>query len=70
MTQKLERDLIFYNPRKPGAIFRYAVGHDVNFEVVYKTVSQLEHKTESSVSCVLERRKTHRIEDMGRCSAS
>lgn len=57
MTKRIEKDLIFYHPRKTGALFCYAAGSEVNFEVVYKAVSRLEKKTQKKVACILERRE-------------
>ncbi len=54
--KKLEKDLIFYIPGKPGAVFTYSAGFAMNNDLLIQTVEGLEHDAEARVQWVEERR--------------
>lgn len=53
---KLDKNLIFFTPGKPGAVFTYQAGHAVNDDFLSQTVEHLEYDTESKIRWVEERR--------------
>lgn len=55
-TQKLDKDLVFFIPGKPGAVFTYSAGYAVNNDLLSQTVENLEYDTEGKVQWVEERR--------------
>ncbi len=54
--KKLDKDLIFYVPGKPGALFTYSAGFAMNNDLLIQTVEDLEYDTETRVQWVEERR--------------
>jgi hypothetical protein len=54
--RKLDNDLIFYVPGKPGAVFTYQAGNAVNQTMLSQTVDHLEYDTGSKIRWVEERR--------------
>ena len=60
-TRKLEKNLIFFNPKKPGVIFTYQAGNFVDSDLIKRTVSHLEYQSEREVDYVEERRQEPRI---------
>ncbi len=58
--KKLEKDLIFYTPGKPGAVFTYSAGYAVNNDMLNQTVENLEYDIEEKVQWVEERRSVPR----------
>ena len=59
--RKLEKDLIFFSPGKPGAVFTYKAGNAVNNDMLTQTVDHLEFDTENTIRWVEERRAIPRI---------
>lgn len=60
-THKFEKDLIFYNPGKPGTVFTYKAGHFVTDTELHEMVNHLEIDTENKVAWVEERRVSPRV---------
>ncbi len=58
--KKLDKDLIFYIPGKPGAVFTYNAGFAMNNDLLSQTVEGLEYDAEAKVQWVEERRSTAR----------
>ena len=56
--KKLERDLIFFTPGKPGAVFTYRAGNTGNDTLLNQTVDHLEYDTDNHIQWVEERRVT------------
>ena len=54
--RKLDKDLIFFTPGKPGAVFTYKAGYAVNSDMLSQTVEHLEYDTENTIRWVEERR--------------
>lgn len=54
--RKLEKNLIFFIPGKPGTIFTYQAGNAVNNDLLSQTVEHLEYDTENKIRWVEERR--------------
>jgi hypothetical protein len=59
-ARRLEKNLIFYNPKQPGVIFTYQTGYLVDSDLITKTVSHLEYVSEGKVHYVEERRERPR----------
>jgi hypothetical protein len=47
--KKLEKDLIFFVPGKPGPVFTYSAGFAMNNDLLDQTVAGLEYDTEAEV---------------------
>ena len=58
--RQLERNMIFYNPGRPGAVFTFAASNFVTPELIQKTRDHLEYETESQIAFVEERRSKER----------
>ncbi len=58
--KKLDKDLIFYIPGKPGAVFTYSAGYAVNNDLLSQTVENLKYDIEDEVQWVEERRSAPR----------
>jgi hypothetical protein len=58
--KKLDKDLIFYIPGKPGAVFTYSAGFAVDDSLLGQTVENLEFDAEAKVHWVEERRSAPR----------
>ena len=58
--KKLEKDLIFFVPGKPGPVFTYSAGFAMNNDLLDQTVAGLEYDTEAEVQWVEERRSAPR----------
>lgn len=58
--RKLDKDLIFFIPGKPGTIFTYQAGHALNNDLLSQTVAHLEYDTENKIRWVEERRAIRR----------
>jgi hypothetical protein len=58
--KKLDKDLIFYIPGKPGAVFTYSAGFAMNDDLLSQTVEDLEYDAEGKVQWVEERRSALR----------
>jgi len=58
--KKLERDVIFFNPGKSGAVFTYKAGFSLDSTLIDETVEHLEYDTENKVKWVEERRQKPR----------
>lgn len=54
--QKLEKDLIFFNPGQSGTVFTYKAGYAVDSRMIDQAIDHLEYETESRIECVEERR--------------
>ncbi len=54
--RKLEKDLIFFTPGKPGAVFTYQAGYAVNNDLLHQTIEHLKYDTEKKIRWVEERR--------------
>jgi len=54
--RKLEKNLIFFSPGKPGAVFTYQAGYLVNDDMLNQTVDHLEYDTENTIRWVEDRR--------------
>ncbi len=54
--KKLEKDLIFFSPGKPGAVFTYKAGYAFNDDMLTQTIDHLEYETEIPIRWVEERR--------------
>ena len=54
--RRLEKNLIFFTPGKPGAVFTYQAGYAVNDDILNETVDHLEYDTERTIRWVEERR--------------
>ena len=55
-SSKLEKDLIFYSPNKPGAVFIYKAGYFVDQEMIKQTADHLKYDTENEIKWVEDRR--------------
>ncbi len=58
--KKLDRDLIFYIPGKPGAVFTYGAGFAMSNDLLIQTVEDLEYDAGARVQWVAERRSEPR----------
>ena len=58
--KKLDKDLIFFIPGKPGAVFTYSAGNAVDNDLLSQTVENLEFDAEAKVQWVEERRSEPR----------
>ncbi|MDJ0669096.1 MAG: hypothetical protein QNJ61_17575 [Desulfobacterales bacterium] len=58
--KKLDKNLIFYIPGKPGAVFTYSAGFAMSNDLLSQTVEDLESDAEAKVQWVEERRATPR----------
>ncbi len=58
--RKLDKNLIFFTPGKPGAVFTYQAGHALNNDLLNQTVEHLKYDTEDKIRWVEERRATLR----------
>lgn len=58
--KKLEKNLIFYIPGKPGAVFTYSAGFAMNNDLLNQTVADLESDAEGKIQWVEERRSAPR----------
>ena len=58
--KKLDKDLIFYIPGKPGAVFTYSAGFAMNNDLLSQTVEGLESDAEAKIQWVEERRSAPR----------
>ncbi len=58
--KKLDKDLIFYIPGKPGAVFTYSAGFAMSNDLLIQTVEDLEYEAEAMVQWVAERRSAPR----------
>ncbi len=58
--KKLDKDLIFYIPGNPGAVFTYSAGFAMNNDLLIQTVEDLEYDAEAMVQWVEERRSAPR----------
>ena len=58
--KKLEKDMIFYIPGKPGAVFTYSAGYAVNNDLLSQTIENLEYDAGAKVQWVEERRSEPR----------
>jgi hypothetical protein len=54
--QKLQKDLIFFNPGKSGTVFTYKAGYAVDNRMIDQAIDHLQYETENQVECVEERR--------------
>jgi hypothetical protein len=54
--RKLDKNLIFFIPGKPGSVFTYQAGYTVNNDLLSQTVEHLEYDTENKIRWVEERR--------------
>lgn len=54
--KKLEKDLVFYNPGKPGQVFTLKSGNFVSQELLSQTIDHLKFDTEKAIEYVEERR--------------
>ena len=57
---QLERNLIFFNPGKPGPIFTIQSGNFVDSDLINQTADHLEYETERMVDWHIERRSKPR----------
>ena len=55
-ARKLDKDLVFFNPGMPGAIFTYKAGCSVDFNMLDGAVEHLESETENTVVFIEDRR--------------
>ncbi len=60
-AHKLEKNMVFYNPGQPGAVFTFAASNFVTPELVQKTRDHLEYETENQIAFVEDRRTKERI---------
>lgn len=60
VDRKLDKNLIFFIPGKPGTVFTYQAGYTVNNDLLSQTVEHLEYDTENKIRWVAERRAIHR----------
>ncbi len=60
-NKKLEKDLVFYNPGKPGQVFTLKSGNFVSSELLDQTADHLKVETDEAVEYVEERRLTPRV---------
>lgn len=58
--KKLDKNLIFFIPGKPGTLFTYQAGNVVNKDLLNQTVEHLEYDTENTVRWIKERRNIPR----------
>jgi hypothetical protein len=54
--RKIEKDLIFYSPGKPGSIFTYKAGHFITDTDIHEMQEHLKYDTGKNIACVEERR--------------
>ena len=59
-NRKLEKDLIFYAPGKPGQVFTFKAGNFVDDQLISQTVDHLADEMESSIEWVDDRRLSPR----------
>lgn len=58
---KIEKNMIFYNPGKPGSVFTYQAGHVLTDSEIREMMNHLEYDTGERVSWVEERRSIERL---------
>ncbi|MCP4119212.1 MAG: hypothetical protein GY737_28180 [Desulfobacteraceae bacterium] len=58
--RQLDKNMIFYNPGRPGAVFTFAASNFVTPDLIQKTRDHLEYETESQIAFVEERRSKER----------
>ena len=58
--RKLEKNMIFYNPGRPGAVFTFGASNFVTPELIQKTRDHLEYETENQIAFVEDRRSKER----------
>lgn len=58
--RKIDKDLIFYSPGKPGSVFTYKAGHLVSDTEIHEMIEHLRYDTGQKVSWVEERRAYER----------
>lgn len=58
--RKIEKDLIFYSPGKPGSVFTYKAGHLVSDVDIYEMQEHLKYDTGLNVAWIEERRAYER----------
>ncbi len=59
-SRKIEKDLIFYSPGKPGSVFTYKAGHFITDTDIGEMQEHLKYDTGLSVAWVEERRAYER----------
>ena len=60
--RRIEKNLIFYIPGKPGSVFTYQAGRFITDRDIHDIVSHLEQDTGQQVSWVEDRRAYYRTE--------
>jgi hypothetical protein len=55
-SHKIEKDLIFYSPGKPGSVFTYKAGHLITDTDIREMQEHLKYDTGQNVAWVEERR--------------
>jgi hypothetical protein len=58
--RKIEKDLIFYSPGKPGSVFTYKAGHSITDAEIQEMQEHLKYDTGQDVAWVEERRAFQR----------
>lgn len=58
--RKLEKNMVFYNPGQPGAVFTFAASNFVTPELIQQTRDHLEYETETQIAFVEDRRTKER----------
>jgi hypothetical protein len=58
--RKIDKDLIFYSPGKPGSVFTYRSGHFVTDTDIHEMQEHLKYDTGQNVAWVEERRAYQR----------
>jgi hypothetical protein len=59
-SRKIEKDLVFYNPGKPGSVFTYKAGHFITDADIHEMQEHLKFDTGQNVAWVEERRANQR----------
>ena len=59
-NRKIEKNLIFYTPGKPGSVFTYQAGRFITDSDIDEIVDHLEYDTGQRVSWTEERRNYRR----------
>ena len=59
-SHKIEKNLIFYSPGKPGSVFTYQAGRFITNNDIDEMVDHLEFDTGQHVSWIEERRAYQR----------
>ena len=57
---KIDKDLIFYSPGKPGSVFTYKAGHYITDNDIHEMQEHLKFDTGQKVAWVEERRAYER----------